>query len=157
LGLDRISWFVASEHWPGILSISYIWKNLGYNAIIFYTGLMSIDNSYFEASAIDGATFRQQTMKIAIPLIMPLITILTVLSIGKILFSDFGLFYFVPRNSGLLYSATDVIDTYVYRALKGGDIGMSAAVGLFQSLLGFILVLATNLFVKKVSPDNSIF
>jgi putative aldouronate transport system permease protein len=156
-GIDGIAWYADSKPWPVILSIAYVWKNLGYYAIIFYTGLMSIDSSYFEASSIDGATFRQQTFKIAIPLIMPLITILTILSIGRILFSDFGLFYFLPRNSGLLYSTTDVIDTYVYRALKGGDIGMSAAVGLCQSLLGFVLVLATNLIVKKTSPENSIF
>lgn len=157
VGMEPISWYAEAKPWVSILSISYLWKNLGYNSIIFYTGLMSIDSSYFESAAIDGATFRQQILKIAIPLIMPLITILTVLSIGRILFSDFGLFYFVPRNSGLLYSVTDVIDTYVYRALKGGDIAMSAAVSLFQSFLGFILVMVTNLFVRKISPENSIF
>ncbi len=157
LGLEEVFWYADTKPWPGILTFFYVWKNVGYTAIIFYTGLLSLDRGYFEAANIDGAGPFKQVTKIAIPLISPLIVILTVLAIGKILYSDFGLFYFVPRNSGLLYSVTDVIDTYVYRGLKGGDIGMSAAVGFYQSIVGFLLVLFTNLIVNRINPDNSIF
>lgn len=157
LGYQDIAWYAEAKHWPFILTFFYVWKNLGYNAIIFYTGLLGLDKGYFEAAAIDGASHTKQIIKIAIPLIAPLIITLTILSIGKILYSDFGLFYFVPRNSGLLYSVTDVIDTYVYRGLKGGDIGMSAAVGFYQSIVGFALVLITNLIVRRINPENSIF
>lgn len=152
-----VFWYGTKGPWPGILTFMYVWKNVGYNAIIFYTGLLSLDKGYFEAASIDGASGLQMVTKIAIPLISPLIVILTVLAIGKILYSDFGLFFFVPRNSGLLYAVTDVIDTYVYRGLRGGDIGMSAAVGFYQSIVGFILVLLTNLAVRRINPDNRIF
>lgn len=157
VGLPEVSWYADTGPWPALLTIFYVWKNLGYTAIIFYTGLLSLDKGYFEAAEIDGATQFQLVTKIAIPLISPLIVILTILAIGKILYSDFGLFYFVPRNSGLLYPVTDVIDTYVYRGLKGGEMGMSAAVGFYQSMVGFALVLATNFIVKRINPDNSIF
>lgn len=157
IGLSGVEWYAELLPWPGILTFGYVWKNLGYNAIIFYTGLIGLDRGYFEAASLDGASQWQQVTKIAIPLISPLIIILTILSIGKIMFSDFGLFYFLPKNSGLLYPVTDVIDTYVYRGLKGGDIGMSAAVGFYQSIVGFILVLVTNKIVKRIDPESSIF
>lgn len=157
LGGERVFWYAKKEPWPLFLTFMYVWKNVGYNAIIFYTGLLSLDKGYFEAASMDGASPYQMVTKIAIPLISPLIVILTVLAIGKILYSDFGLFYFVPRNSGLIYAVTDVIDTYVYRGLRGGDIGMSAAVGFYQSIVGFVLVLLTNLAVRRINPENRIF
>lgn len=156
-GLPEVSWYADTKPWPALLTLFYVWKNVGYTAIIFYTGLLSLDKGYFEAAEMDGATQFQLVTRLAIPLISPLIVILTVLAIGKILYSDFGLFYFVPRNSGLLYPVTDVIDTYVYRGLKGGEMGMSAAVGFYQSIVGFLLVLATNFIVRRINPDNSIF
>jgi putative aldouronate transport system permease protein len=144
--------------WPILLTLINIWKGVGYVSIIFYAGIMGISQDYFEAAAIDGATKFQIIRKITIPLLMPLISILTLLSVGKIFYSDFGLFFFVPREVGQLYPVTQVIDTYVYRTLKvSGDIGMSAAVGLFQSVMGFIIVLASNYIAGKVDEENKIF
>jgi putative aldouronate transport system permease protein len=144
--------------WPILLTLINIWKGVGYVSIIFYAGIMGISQEYFEAAAIDGATKFQIIRKITIPLLMPLISILTLLSVGKIFYSDFGLFFFVPREVGQLYPVTQVIDTYVYRTLKNsGDIGMSAAVGLFQSVMGFIVVLASNYIAGKVDEENKIF
>lgn len=119
---------------------------------------MGIDTSYYEAAEIDGANKWQKIFKISIPLLRPLIIILTLLSIGKIFYSDFGMFYFLPQDSGALFSKTQVIDTYVYRALrKSGDIGMSSAVGFYKSIMGFIMVLISNKVVSKIDSDSSIF
>lgn len=157
LGAKPIDFYTTPVYWPFILTIAYVWKNLGYTAIIFYTGLLSIDTELFEAAAIDGASKVQLKTRIALPLLSPLIVILSLLNIGKIFYSDFGLFFFVPRNIGLLYPATDVIDTYVFRALRvTGDIGMAAAAGLYQSLVGFALVLVCNWVIRRVSPENAI-
>ncbi|WP_235550716.1 ABC transporter permease [Paenibacillus sp. Soil787] len=144
--------------WPILLTLINIWKGLGYVSIIFYAGILGISQEYFEAAAIDGASKFQIIRNITIPLLMPLITIMTLLSIGKIFYSDFGLFFFVPREIGQLYPVTQVIDTYVYRMLKvSGDIGMSSAVGLFQSSMGFIVVLISNFVVKKINEENKLF
>ena len=150
--------YYKPEIWPVILTLAYLWKNVGYMTLLFYTALIGIDSSYFEAAAIDGADKIQLMLKISIPYIKPVIIMMTLLQIGKIFYSDFGMFYFLTRNSGGLYATTDVIDTYVFRALRvTGDIGMSSAVGLFQSFVGLILVLTSNLIVKKSNPDHAIF
>lgn len=158
LGFTSFDFYTETWIWPFLLSFINIWKGLGYISIIFYAGILGISQEYFEAAAIDGASKYQIIRKITIPLIMPLITIMTLLSVGKIFYSDFGLFFFVPREVGQLYPVTQVIDTYVYRMLRqSGDIGMSSAVGLFQSLMGFIIVLISNYLVKKVNDDNKLF
>lgn len=157
-GVDTVNWYATKEAWPVILPLFYLWKNVGYNAIIFYTGLMGIDRSLFEAAELDGATKLQQRIHITLPMIKTLIIVMAVLSVGKIMFSDFGLFYFISRDTGMIYSVTDVIDTYVYRALRvTGDIGMSAAVTFYQSVVGFVLVFVTNLVIRKVSPEDALF
>jgi len=157
MGLN-FDFYTETWVWPILLTLISIWKGLGYMSIIFYAGIMGISQEYFEAASIDGATKFQMIRKITIPLLMPLITIMTLLSIGKIFYSDFGLFFFVPREIGQLYPVTQVIDTYVYRMLKvSGDLGMSSAVGLFQSGMGFIVVLLSNYVVKKVNEDNKLF
>lgn len=158
LKIAPVDWYSNPNYWPMILVITYLWKNVGYTAIIFYTGLMSIDPNYYEAAAIDGASRFQQILRISYPLIVPLVLLLFMLNVGKIFFSDFGLFYFVPRNAGALYSATDVIDTYVYRSLRVvGDIGMASAAGLYQSFVGLVLVLITNRIVKKINSESALF
>jgi len=157
-GLGDFSFYTETWIWPIFLTFINIWKGLGYMSVIFYAGIMGISNDYYEAAAIDGATRRQMIKSITIPLLMPLISIMTLLSIGKIFYSDFGLFFFVPREVGQLFPVTQVIDTYVYRMLRvSGDIGMSSAAGLYQSTMGFILVLLSNFIVKKINPENSIF
>ncbi|NOU88231.1 ABC transporter permease subunit [Paenibacillus sp. LMG 31460] len=158
LGFAEINWYMESKYWPFILSLAFLWKNIGYSTLIFYTGLMGIDKSYYEAAAIDGASKWQQVRNISIPLLTPLITLISVLQIGKIFYSDFGMFYFLTADSGALYATTDVIDTYVYRALRvSGDIGMATAIGLYQSLVGFVLVLTVNFIVRKINKENAIF
>ncbi|MEG0692549.1 MAG: ABC transporter permease subunit [Oscillospiraceae bacterium] len=157
-GGESLNWYAESKYWPFILVFFNIWKNLGYNAIIFYTGLMSIDSSLYEAASIDGANSFQQKIHITLPLIKSLVIIMVILAVGKIMCADFGMFYFIPRDTGSIYAATDVIDTYVYRALRvTGELGMSAAASFYQSVVGCVLVVATNLIIKKVSPDDAIF
>ncbi|CAH1217147.1 putative multiple-sugar transport system permease YteP [Paenibacillus allorhizoplanae] len=153
-----IDWYSKPGYWPLILTLTYLWKNVGYTAIIFFTGLLSIDNSYYEAASIDGASRLQQIRKISIPLILPLITMLFMLNVGRIFYSDFGLFYFVPRDAGMLYPTTDVVDTYVFRSLRVvGDLGMASAASLYQAVVGLILVVSTNLLVRKFSKDHALF
>ncbi|MHA7965996.1 ABC transporter permease [Paenibacillus sp. CAU 1782] len=157
-GIDPISWYSEPKHWPVILVIVNIWKNAGYLCIIYLAAIIGIDPEYYEAATIDGAGKWRQITHIMIPLIMPVITIMTLLQIGRIFYSDFGLFYQVPLNTGELLSTTNVVDTYVYRALINlGDIGMSSAAGLYQSIVGFVLVLLFNYVVSKRNRDNALF
>ena len=152
------NFYSEPKYWPFILTTSYFWKHVGYNALIFYATLMGMDTSQHEAAAIDGATKMQRIRYICIPHLMPTIVLMGLLLIGKIFYADFGMFWFLPRNSGVLYPVTDVIDTYVFRMLRVmGNIGMSSAVGLYQSLVGFILVLVTNLIVKRRNEDYALF
>lgn len=158
LGGEPIDWYSSPGAWTYILTICSVWKHVGMDSVVYYAALMGIDSSLFEAARIDGANRRQITWKITIPSLIPLITILTILKIGNIFRADFGLFYQVTRNVGTLYSRTDVIDTYVYRTMREiGDMGMSSAVGLIQSLVGFVLVLVTNHAAKKIDPESSLF
>lgn len=158
LGADKVSWYTSPQYWPAILVIVYLWHNVGYNCIIFYAGIVGIDTSYYEAADLDGATHWHKIRYITLPCIRTTIITMVMLSVGRIFYSDFGLFYQVPMNAGALYSTTNVIDTYVYRGLlEQGNIGMSAAAGLYQSLVGFILVLAANMLVRKIDKDSAFF
>ncbi len=158
LGAEEINFYSQPQAWPLILLIVYLWKNTGYASIIYLAGIASIDPTLYEAARIDGAGKWDQIRFITLPQLKSIIIILTLLSIGRIMFSDFGLFYQVPMNSGPLYSTTQTIDTYVYRGLMQlGNIGMSSAAGLYQSVVGFVLVLTANYLVKKISPENAMF
>ena len=158
MGKEAIAWYNKPECWPVILIIAEIWKGMGYNAIIYYASLMGTDKSLFEAAKIDGAGKLKQIWYISLPSIKPMIIIMTILKIGKIFYGDFGLFYNFTLNSSLLYSTTDIIDTYVYRSLITlGDVGMSSAAGFYQAVLGFILVITTNFIVNKIDSDNALF
>lgn len=155
---ESINWYAEPQKWRVILIICYLWKYTGYYTILYYTSLIGIDSAYYEASEIDGATRLQQIRSISIPLVMPVIIMLVLLQVGKIFFSDFGLFYFVPKNTGVLFPTTDVIDTFVFRSLQNDpNLGMTAAAGLFQTVAGFILVLAANKLTKKIDSDLAIF
>lgn len=158
LGIDAINWYSKKEYWPVILFICNTWKTSGYMMIVYYSSVVSIGNDYFEAASIDGATKWQQIKYITIPLIKPTIITMTVLSIGRIAASDFGLFYQIPRNSGALYSVTQTIDVYVYNALmKNNDFGMSSAASVFQSFVGFAFVMIANHVVKKINSESALF
>jgi putative aldouronate transport system permease protein len=156
--LPDISWYSEAKYWPYILTLVHIWKSAGYLCVIYLAAIIGIDSEYYEAATIDGASKWQQIKSITIPLITPVITVMTLLQIGRIFYSDFGLFYQVPLNAGALQSTTNVIDTYVYRALMTlGDVGMSSAAGLYQSFVGFVLVLLSNCIVRKMNKDNALF
>lgn len=158
LGLSEISWYSEAKYWPYILTIVHIWKSAGYLCVIYLAAIIGIDKEYYEAAEIDGAGKLQQIRSITIPLLIPVITVMTLLQIGRIFYSDFGLFYQVPLNAGALQSTTNVIDTYVYRSLLMlGDMGMSSAAGLYQSLVGCVLVFLSNYIVRKINKDNAIF
>ncbi|MGG4106037.1 ABC transporter permease subunit [Paenibacillus lautus] len=158
LGLDPISWYTEPKYWPFILTIVHLWKAAGYSCIVYLAAIIGIDPEYYEAAKLDGASKWMQIRKITLPMITPVITILTLLGIGRIFFSDFGLFYQVPMDSGALFSTTNVIDTYVFRGLMQlGDIGMSSAAGFYQSLVGFVLVLVSNYVVRKIDKNNALF
>ncbi len=157
-GKGGIEWYSEAKYWPIILLIAKTWQGVGLGSIIYYAALMGVDNELFEAAEIDGAGKIQRIWHVSLPQIVPIIIVMAILDIGKIFRADFGLFYNVTRDVGALYSTTDVIDTYVFRALmQQGNIGMSSAVGLVQSVVCFVTLVATNLIVKKISPENSLF
>jgi len=158
LGIDPISWYNEPKYWPYILVIVNLWKGLGFSVVVYLAAIIGIDKEYYEAAMLDGASKWQQIRKITIPMITPILVMMTLLSIGRIFYSDFGLFYQVPMNSGSLFSTTSTIDTYVFRALMQlGDIGMSAAAGLYQSVVGFLLVILSNYAVRKIDKDSALY
>jgi putative aldouronate transport system permease protein len=157
-GGTPVQWYSEPAYWPLILLLVSLWQGVGSGSIFYFASLMGIEKDYMEAASLDGASRWQMFMYVLLPFLVPLITIMTILDIGRIFRADFGLFFNVTKNVGVLYPTTDVIDTYIYRALmKVGDVGMSAAVGFFQSLVGFVLILGANLIVRKIEPDNALF
>ncbi len=158
LGLRPINWYIEPVYWPFIIVFVNLWKYTGYGSVVYLAAITGIDPNCFEAAALDGASRWQTVRHIMIPLISPVIIIQVMLLIGRIFYSEFGLFFQVPQNMGPLYPTTDVIDTYVYRTLvNAGDIGMSAAAGLYQSAVGFVIVLGSNLIVRRLDPEKSLF
>lgn len=157
LGGTPVQWYSEAKYWPFILTITRIWSIVGMDSIIYYASLVSIDSGLLEAAELDGASSFQKAWHVLIPHLTPTIIVLLILGVGQLFNGDFGLFYQVTKDQGVLYPATDIIGTYTYRALMDGSMEKSAAIGLFQSLAGFILVMATNLVVKKISPENSLF
>lgn len=158
LGREPINWYSESKYWPFILIFANTWKNIGYGCLIYISTINGIDPSLYEAAMLDGASKWQQIRSITLPSLAAVNITLTLMNVGKIFYSDFGLFYQVPRNSGLLYATTNVIDTYVYRGLmEQSNVGMSAAAGLYQSIVGFLLVIAANKVVRRISEENALF
>ena len=158
LGLPEVSWYSTPNAWPIILTIVFIWKHVGMDSVVYYAALMGMDNSLLEAAAIDGANRRQIIKNIILPTLRPLVIMLTILKIGNIFRADFGLFYNVPRDVGILYEWTDVFDTYIFRMTRNeGNFSIAAAAGLMQSVVGFVCVVFTNKLSKKIDPDSGIF
>lgn len=158
VGIEKINWYSDPKHWPVILVVINCWKGVGYGTIVYLSSILGIDQELYEAAAVDGIHELQKIMYITLPLIKPTIITLVLLNIGRIFYSDFGLFYQVPMNSGALIDATSTIDTYVYRGLITlGDVGMSSAAGFYQSMVGFVLILAANAITRKFSEENALF
>lgn len=158
MGITPTSFYHDTTYWPFILTLSNLWKNVGYSAVLYLAAITGIDSTQYEAAAVDGANKWQQIWNVTLPNIRTMIIILLIMNVGKIFNSDFGLFYNVPQNSGSLYPVTQVIDTYVYRAYANThNMGMSSAAGLLQNVVGFICIIGTNAIVRKVDSDSALF
>jgi len=156
-GMKPIPWYNDPARWPFIIIFVNAWRSVGYGCIIYLATLMGFDRAYYESALIDGAGRGKQFWFITLPLLKPTIVMLTLMAVGRIFYSDFGLFYQVPMNQGALYSTTNTIDTYVYRGLlQLGNISMSAAAGLYQSAVGFVLVLGANMLVRVVDRESAL-
>ncbi len=158
LGLETVAFYSEKKWWPFILIFVHFWQMTGTSCILYLANMSAIDPSLYEAASMDGASRAQQFFRITIPCLVPTIITLTILAVGKIFNSDFGLFYQVPMNSGAIIDVTQTIDTYVYRGLMNtANLGMSAAACFYQSVVGFCLVMITNSIVRRISSDNAIF
>ena len=158
LGMKAINFYSELWIWPALLLFLGIWKGFGYSSVMYYATIMGIDPTYYEAATVDGASKWQRIRNITIPQLSSLITVLTILAVGNIFRADFGLFYQIPHNAGALYSVTNVIDVYVYNGLtKSGDIGMTAAAGLYQSVVGLVLVLILNIIARRIDKNAALF
>ena len=157
-GADPISWYSEPKYWPFILLFINVWKGMGFSLLMYTARLLAIHASYYEAATVDGASKWQKIRYITLPMLKPAIIMMTTMSVGRMFYSDFGLFYQIPMNSGALYSVTNTIDVYAFRALmKLGDITMSSATGVYQSVVGFILILIANFIIRKFNRENALF
>lgn len=158
MGLEQISFYKNASLWPGILTFLNIWQGAGFGSIVYLAAITGIDQEIYEAARIDGATKMQSIRHITLPLLRSTAVLLLIMSVGKIFNGNFGMIYALVGGNTLLYPTTDIIDTYVYRQLMElGDLGMSSAVGLYQSVLGFIMVNIANWVTRKLSPESAIF
>lgn len=151
-------WYMYKPAWPFLLVFINAWRGVGYGSIVYVASISGISQEYYEAAVLDGASKFQQAMYVTLPHLRKIITIMLIMSVGSLLKGDFGLFYNVTQNNGALYEVTDVIDTYIYRALKLlGDTGMSSAAGLYQSFVGLLLVILANWVVTKIDDESAMF
>lgn len=158
VGLPTVNWYSSASWWPLILTLVEAWKRIGFWVIVYLASIMGSNPELYEAASIDGASRWQQVRAITLPLLKPLIVINVLLSVAHIFNADFGLFFQVTQNSTPLYPTTDVIDTYVYRSLTSlGNVGMAAAAGLYQSVVGFILVLGGNWLARRRASEGALF
>ena len=156
-GGEPINWYNEPKYWPLILTIVHVWQIAGSGSLYYYSSLMSIDKALFEAAEIDGAGTLKQCWYVAIPQLVSIATMMTILGLGGIFSGSLGLSRQVTMQQGALFETVDIINYYTYRALLSGALEKSAAVGLFQNVVGLILVVTVNQIVKKISPENSMF
>jgi multiple sugar transport system permease protein/putative aldouronate transport system permease protein len=158
LGKGEINFYLEYKYWPFILLLVKLWKNAGYTSVLYLATLSGVDTQLYEAAVLDGASKRQQRRYITIPMLIPMITIMTLLSVGSMMHSDTGLFYQTTKNVGALYETTQVLDSYVLNAImKSSNYGVTTAITLYQSVIGFSLTIIVNMIVRKISPDNALF
>lgn len=156
-GQEPVKWYAWREPWPFFLVSINLWKTIGTSMLFYYAALMAINSDLFEAATVDGASRIRKMWSISIPSITPVIAILVLLDFRDLIKGDFGLFWQVPRQVSYLRPVTDIIETYVFRGILGGDFNVPAAVGLFQSVVAFILILSANWFMRRVAPDKALF
>ena len=158
MGMNTVNFYQDKTYWSLILVLVNTWKTVGYSMIIYLSSIVGISMDYYEAAKIDGASKWQQIKNITLPLLKPTVITLFILAVGQIFRSDFGLFYQIPRNSGPLYDVTRTIDVYVYQALmKNSDYAMSSAASVYQSVVGFVLIVAANGFIRKYQKSSALF
>ena len=163
LGLEPLQWYRTPSVWPFIIIFLDVWKGLGYGTVMFLASIAGIDPSLYEAARVDGATRWQQIWHITVPLLLPMLIILTLLSIGSIFNTDIGLFYSVPMRvaNGILTDVTSTLDTYVYTTFSSGSssssINLSSAAAFLQSIIGFVLVMTSNWVVRRINSDYALF
>ena len=154
-GMDPHQWYMEKNMWPWLIVFMNVWKSLGYNMVVYLATITGIDRTYYEAAIIDGASIWQQIKYITLPLMKTVIIMMFILAVGRIFYSDFGLFYQVPRDSNSLYSVTQTIDVFVFKQLKTSTTGMASAAAFLQSVAGCITILIANGIVRKVDPDSA--
>lgn len=158
MGVEVTQWYMDNKPWPILLTVAHLWKNIGYSTVLYLAAITGIDSSQYEAASIDGANKWQQVKYVTLPHLKTMVIILFIMSVGRIINSDFGLFFSVPQNSGPLYPSTQVLDTYVYRAfMNTNNPGMSTAASLLQNVVGFICVLVANSIVRRIDEESSLF
>ena len=157
-GITPISWYSTMKWWPLIFVLLHLWKSVGSNSLIYYGAIIGVDTSLYESAALDGCSTWQTIRKMSIPMIKPTIVILLIMAVGGIFHGDFGLFYTVPKNSESIMEVTDILDTYLYRVMfVTGDVGVSAAIGLVQSVVGFLCTIGVNKLAKSVDESLALF
>ncbi len=158
LGYERVQLYADASYWPGILIFIYLWQQSGYNSVVYFASIMGIDGEIVEAARVDGANAFQKIRYIILPSLRPTIVILLLFALGGIVRGNFGLFYNTVGNNSLLFETTDIIETFVYRAsMTEFNFSTASAVGFYQSLIGFAIVMTVNFIVKKIEPDYSLF
>ena len=158
MGKEKIAFMNMPEIWPFLFVIFRIWKGVGYGAVVYLAAITGIDQEIYEAAQIDGANIWQRIFHITIPCIKPTIMVLLLLDLSKVIHGDFQMFFNLTGNNPTLYKVSDIIDTYVYRSLiQTQNFGMSSAAGLYQSVLGFVLIIVFNAIMRKVHPESALF
>lgn len=158
LGLDPQNWYNMPDFWPGFLIFVNAWRGIGFSSVTYTAVISGISQEYYEAATLDGASRWQQIRYITLPHLKTILCINLINAVGGMFRSDFGLFYTVTRNSGALYSTTQTLDVYIYNALQSmTNLGMTTAAGLYQSVVGFILVLVANKIIKTIDSDSAMF
>ena len=158
LGLVMPNIYVDQKPWPYLLVFFRMWKGVGYGSIIYLSAITSIDAEMYEAASIDGANSWQKVFRITLPNLIPTMTIMFLLACGQIFRGDFGMFFQLIGNNGVLLEVGDILDLYIYRAMAGNaNIGYGAAAGFYQSVLCFFTIMLANFIVKKIQPDYTLF
>lgn len=155
MGSDPVNWYMEPKYWPYFLIFMNIWKSLGYGMVVYLATITGIDNTYYEAAVIDGASIWQQTKYITLPMMKLVIVMMFILAVGRIFYTDFGLFFQVPRDSNSLFNVTTTIDVLVYKQLKTATVGMASAAAFVQSVMGCITILTANWIVRRIDPDSA--
>ncbi|WP_434692467.1 ABC transporter permease [Hungatella sp. SB206] len=158
LGFDVIPFYQSPRVWPALLTFLRVWQGAGYGSIVYLAAITGLDQEMYEAARVDGASRLQRIRYLTLPLLKSTAVLLFIMNVGKIFNGDFGMIYTLVGNNSVLYPTTDVIDTYVYRQLvEANNMGMSSAVGLYQSIMGFVMVMITNFITKKADPESALF